>query len=144
LEAPSVTHLDHPERIVDKKVLVVEDGPTITHGGMADGAGAAASRKLARELVDPRPYVVGSLKEIYKKYPHIGRVLPAMGYSEEQIKDLEDSIQRCACDAVVIATPMDLRRKIRIDQPTVRADYDFNVDLHPLVDRFVDEILRFS
>lgn len=144
LEAPSVTHLDHPERITDKRVLVVEDGPTITHGGMPDGAGAAASRKLASELVDPRPYVVGSLKEVYEKYPHIGQVLPAMGYSEEQIKDLEDTIQRCVCDAVVIATPMDLRKKIRIDQPTVRVNYDFNVDLQPLIDRFVDKKLRFS
>jgi predicted GTPase len=144
LEAPSVTHLDHPERIADKRVLVIEDGPTITHGGMPDGAGAAASRKLASELVDPRPYVVGSLKEVYEKYPHIGQVLPAMGYSEEQIKDLEDTIQRCVCDAVVIATPTDLRKKIRIDQPTVRVHYDFNVDLQPLIDRFVDKKLRFS
>ncbi len=144
LEAPSVTRLDHPEKIADKRVLVIEDGPTITHGGMPDGAGAAASRKLARELVDPRPYAVGSLKEIYEKYPHIGRVLPAMGYSEEQIRDLEGTIQRCVCDAVVIATPMDLRRKIRIDQSTVTATYDFNVDLHPLIDHFMDEMLRFS
>jgi predicted GTPase len=106
--------------------------------------GVAASRKLDRELVDPRPYAVGSLKEVYEKYPHIGRVLPAMGYSEKQIRDLEDTIQRCACDAVVIATPMDLRRKIRIDQPAVRANDDFNVDLHPLVDRFLNQILRFS
>jgi predicted GTPase len=144
LEAPSVTRLDYPERVVDKRVLVVEDGPTITHGGMPDGAGAAASRKLAGELVDPRPYAVGSLREVYEKYPHIGRVLPAVGYSEEQIKDLEDTIRRCVCDAVVIATPMDLRRKIRIDQPAVRADYDFSLDLQPLVDRFVDKRLRFS
>jgi predicted GTPase len=144
LEAPSVTRLDYPERIVDKRVLVVEDGPTITHGGMPDGAGAAASRKLVRELVDPRSYAVGSLREVYEKYPHIGRVLPAVGYSEEQIKDLEDTIRRCVCDAVVIATPMDLRRKIRIDQPAVRADYDFSLDLQPLVDRFVDKRLRFS
>jgi predicted GTPase len=144
LEAPSVTRLDYPERIVGKRVLVVEDGPTITHGGMPDGAGAAASRKLVRELVDPRSYAVGSLREVYEKYPHIGRVLPAVGYSEEQIKDLEDTIRRCVCDAVVIATPMDLRRKIRIDQPAVRADYDFSLDLQPLVDRFVDKRLRFS
>jgi predicted GTPase len=94
--------------------------------------------------VDPRPYVVGSLKGVYEKYPHIGQVLPAMGYSEEQIKDLENTIQRCVCDAVVIATPTDLRRKIRIDQPTVRVHYDFNVDLQPLIDRFVDKKLRFS
>jgi predicted GTPase len=137
LEAPSVTHLDHPEEIRGKKVLVVEDGPTITHGGMADGAGAAASRKLASELVDPRPYGVGSLKEVYQKYPHIGRVLPAMGYSEEQIRDLEDTIQRCVCDVVVLATPTDLRRKIKITHPTVRVSYDFNVDLQPLIDQFV-------
>ena len=137
LEAPAVTHLDYPKRVVGKRVLVVEDGPTITHGGMSDGAGASASRKLAGELVDPRPYAMGSLKEAYEKYPHIGRVLPATGYSEQQIKDLEDTIRSCVCDAVVIATPMDLRRKIRIDQPTVRVDYDFSVDLEPLVDRFV-------
>ncbi len=139
LEAPSVTHLDHPEKIADKRVLVIEDGPTITHGGMPDGAGASASRKLARELVDPRPYAVGSLKEVYQNYPHIGRVLPAMGYSEEQIKDLEDTLQRSVCDAVVIATPTDLGRKIRIDRPTVRVSYDFSVDLLPLIDRFIEK-----
>jgi predicted GTPase len=137
LEAPSVTHLDHPEKIVGKKVLVVEDGPTITHGGLPDGAGAAASRKLASELVDPRPCGVGSLKEVYERYPHIGRVLPALGYSEEQVRDLERTIQRCVCDAVVLATPTDLRRKIRIAQPTVRVNYDFDVDLQPLIDQFM-------
>jgi predicted GTPase len=139
LEAPSVTRLDHPERIADKKVLVIEDGPTITHGGMSDGAGASASRNLARELVDPRPYVVGSLKEVYQNYPHIGRVLPAMGYSEAQIQDLEDTIRRSVCDAVVIATPTDLGRRIRIDQPTVRVKYDFNVNLLPAIDHFIEK-----
>jgi predicted GTPase len=141
LEAPSITDLDHPERIVDKKVLVVEDGPTITHGGMPEGAGAAVSKKIARELVDPRPYAVGSLREIYEKYAHIGQVLPAMGYSTEQIKELEETIQHCMCDAVVIATPMDLRRKIRINQPSVRVNYDFNIDLHCHIDWFVDKKL---
>ena len=144
LEAPSVTHLDDPEKIADKRVLVIEDGPTITHGGMADGAGASASRKLARELVDPRPYAVGSVKKVYENYPHIGRVLPAMGYSGEQIKDLEATIRRSLCETVVIATPADLRRKIRIDQPTVRVHYDFDIDLLPLVDRFIDQDNRFS
>jgi predicted GTPase len=139
VEAPSVTRLDHPERIADKRVLVVEDGPTITHGGMPDGAGASASRKLVKELVDPRPYAVGSLREVYQNFPHIDRVLPAMGYSEEQIKDLEETIQRSVCDAVVIATPTDLGRKIRINQPTVRATYDFQIDLLPLIDRFIEK-----
>jgi len=106
---------------------------------MSDGAGASASRKLARELVDPRPYVVGSLKEVYQNYPHIGRVLPAMGYSEVQIKDLEDTIRRSVCDAVVIATPTDLGKRIRIDQPTVRVSYDFNVNLLPMIDRFIEK-----
>jgi len=137
LEAPSVTQIDAPERIKGKKVLVIEDGPTITHGGMPDGAGASAARKLARELVDPRPYAVGSLKGVYEKYPHIGNVLPAMGYSEDQIKDLEETIRRSVCDAVVIATPTDLRRKIRIDQPTVRVHYDFDIDLVPVTERFL-------
>jgi predicted GTPase len=144
LEASSITHVDHPERILGKKVLVIEDGPTITHGGMPEGAGAAASRTLAGELVDPRPYAVGSLREVFERYPHIGQVIPAMGYSEEQIKDLEDTIHRCVCDAVVIATPMDLGRKIGIDQPSVRVHYDLNIDLTPLIDRFLAERIRFS
>ncbi len=141
LEGPSVTHLDYPERIENKRVLVIEDGPTITHGGMPYGAGAAASRQLARELVDPRPYAVGSLREVYEKYPHIGPVLPAMGYSEEQINDLEETIRHCVCDAVVIATPMDLRRKIRIDQPAVRVSYDFDINLTSLIDRFLNKMV---
>jgi predicted GTPase len=144
LEAPSVTHLDHPEYIDNKRVLVVEDGPTITHGGMPDGAGASASRKIARELVDPRPYAMGSLKEVYDRYPHIGLVLPAVGYSDEQVKDLEETIRRSPCDAVVIATPMDLRRKIIIDQPTVRVSYDFDIDLNPHIEWFIDGKLRIS
>lgn len=144
LEAPSVTHLDHPEYIEDKRVLVVEDGPTITHGGMPDGAGASASRKIARALVDPRPYAIGSLKEVYERYPHIGFVLPAMGYSDEQVKDLEQTIRRSPCDAVVIATPMDLRRKIMIDQPTVRVSYDFDIDLNPSIEWFIKRKLQIS
>jgi predicted GTPase len=139
MEAPSVTRLDHPEWIEGKRVLVIEDGPTLTHGGMSYGAGAAVSRQLARSLVDPRPYAVGSLKEIFEKYPHIGTVLPAMGYSESQIKELEETIRRSVCDTVVIATPIDLKRRIRIDQPAVRVTYDFDIDLAPHIERFVKE-----
>jgi predicted GTPase len=139
VEAPSVTYLDDPERVRDRKVLVIEDGPTITHGGMPDGAGASACRKLARELVNPRSYAVGSLKEVYEKYPHIGRVLPAMGYSEKQIEDLEETIRRSECETVVIATPTDLRRRIKIRQPTARVLYDFDVDLSAYVERLINE-----
>jgi predicted GTPase len=137
LEAPSVTLLDEPEKIRGKKVLVIEDGPTITHGGMPYGAGVAAARGLARELIDPRPYAMGSLKRVFEQYPHITHVLPAMGYSEEQVMELEQTIRRTPCDTVVIATPIDLRRKIHIDQATVKVSYDFDIDLAPLVEEFV-------
>jgi len=137
LEAPSVTLLDEPEKIRGKKVLVIEDGPTITHGGMPYGAGVAAARGLARELIDPRPYAMGSLKRVFEQYPHITHVLPAMGYSEEQVMELEQTIRRTPCDAVVIATPIDLRRKIHIDQATVKVSYDFDIDLAPFVEEFV-------
>jgi predicted GTPase len=143
LSAPSVIRLDHPEWIKDKRVLVIEDGPTITHGGMPFGAGAVASKGLARELVDPRPYAVGSLREVFQKFPHIGSVLPAMGYSEGQIKDLEETIRLTPCDVVVIATPADLRKKMKIDQPAVRVSYDFEIDLDPLISRFLDNKLNF-
>jgi predicted GTPase len=143
LSAPSVIRLDHPEWIEDKRVLVIEDGPTMTHGGMPFGAGAVASRGLARELVDPRPYAVGSLREVFQKYPHIGSVLPAMGYSEGQMKDLEETIRLAPCDVVVIATPADLRKKMKIDQPAVRVFYDFEIDLSPLISRFLDNKLNF-
>lgn len=137
LEAPSVTHLEDPGQVRGKRVLVIEDGPTITHGGMAEGAGASACRKEATELVDPRPYAVGSLREIYGKYPHIGKVLPAMGYSVEQIRDLQETIRNTECDVVVIATPTDLRRKIKIDQPTARVLYDFDIDLSAYLEEFM-------
>jgi predicted GTPase len=104
---------------------------------MPDGAGASAARKLARELVDPRPYAAGSLRAVYERYPHIGRVLPAIGYSEEQIRDLEETIRRSECDAVIVATPVNLQEKIRIEQPTVRVSYDFDVDLDPVVENFL-------
>jgi len=137
LKTGSFTRLDHPEWIRGKKVLVIEDGPTITHGGMASGAGASASMPLASELIDPRPFAVGTLRGVYEKYPHIGRVLPAMGYSGEQMRDLEDTIERSPCDTVVIETPADLRRNFRISRPVVRASYDFDVDLAPLVSHFL-------
>jgi predicted GTPase len=108
---------------------------------MAGGAGASISEKLARELVDPRPYAAGSVKEVFKKYPHIGNVLPAMGYSEDQVRDLEETVRRSVCDAVVIATPADLRRRIRIDQPAARVRYDFDIDLEPVIEGFLSRII---
>jgi predicted GTPase len=119
---------DDPDAIAGRRVLVVEDGPTLTHGGMAFGAGTvAAERYGASEIVDPRPYAVGSIRETYRKYPTTGKVLPAMGYGEEQTAELEETIRNVPADVVVIATPIDLRHVVRIDKPTVRVRYDLEV-----------------
>jgi len=128
IEAASPVALDKPEDmklIEGKKVLVVEDGPTLTHGEMKFGAGTIAAQKFgAKELVDPRKYAVKSIDETYKKYPNIGVLLPAMGYGNKQVKDLETTINKVPCDAVVIGTPIDLRRIVKIKKPCVRISYD--------------------
>jgi predicted GTPase len=123
--AASPIRVDHPEIIRNKRVLVIEDGPTLTHGEMQIGAGMIAARQYgARECVDPRPFVVGKLAETFQKYPKIGSLLPAMGYGEDQIHDLEETIARTDCDAVVIGTPIDLNRILKIRQPSTRVYYD--------------------
>ena len=111
--------------IQGKRVLVVEDGPTLTHGEMTYGAGVVAAEKFgAKELVDPRPYTVGTITDTFKKYPDIGTLLPAMGYGEKQIKDLEETINKTDCDVVIIGTPIDLRKLVNINKPAVRVTYE--------------------
>jgi len=125
IDAASPLTIDNPELILGKRVLVVEDGPTLTHGGMQYGAGViAALRCGAADLVDPRPYVTGKLAETFEIYSEIGTLLPAMGYSDEQIADLEKTINSVDCDAVVIGTPIDLRRIVKIDKPAVVVGYE--------------------
>ncbi|MCK4435451.1 GTPase [Candidatus Bathyarchaeota archaeon] len=125
IEAASPVTVDNPEMIKGKKVLVVEDGPTLTHGNMAYGAGVIIAKKLgAAEIVDPRPYAVGSIAETFKKYSHLGALLPAVGYGREQIKELEETIDATPCDVIVIGTPIDLRRVLTISKPAVRAEYN--------------------
>lgn len=125
IEAASPLFVDNPEVIRDKKVLVVEDGPTLTHGEMQFGAGTVAAEKLgASEIVDPRPYTVKSITETYEKYPNIGILLPAMGYGEQQMKDLEETINKVECDSVVIGTPIDLGRILKINKPSTRVKYE--------------------
>lgn len=142
VDAASPINVDKPELIRDKKVLVVEDGPTLTHGGMKIGAGTVAAKKFgASELVDPRPFTVGKLKETFEIYPHIGILLPAMGYSDEQLKDLETSINNTECDSVVIGTPIDLNRIINIEKPNTRVYYNLqeigNPNLEDQIDNFI-------
>jgi predicted GTPase len=125
VDAASPLSVEDGDQIRGKRVLVVEDGPTLTHGEMAYGAGVVAASKFgAAELVDPRPYTVGTITETFQKYQDIGSLLPAMGYGDQQVKDLEETINKTDCDLVVIATPIDLRRLIKIDKPSVRVRYD--------------------
>ena len=125
IDAASPIMVDHAERITGKRVLVVEDGPTLTHGEMKFGAGVvAASRFGASEIVDPRPFTVGTIAETFRKYPNVGTLLPAMGYSDAQVKDLETTINKVPCDTVIIGTPIDLNRLIKIRNPTVRVRYE--------------------
>ncbi len=125
VDAVSPIRVDNPDVIRGKRVLVIEDGPTLTHGGMKIGAGTVAAQRYgATELVDPRPYTVGRITETFKLFPDIGTLLPATGYGEQQLKDLEATINRTDCDAVVIGTPIDLRRVIDIKKPNTRVYYD--------------------
>jgi predicted GTPase len=125
IDGASTIKVEDPSMIKGKKVLVVEDGPTLTHGEMKIGAGVVAAEKFgAAGLVDPRPYTVGRLTETFEKYPEIGTLLPAMGYGEVQLKDMETTINNTECDAVVVATPIDLNRILKIDKPNTRVFYD--------------------
>ncbi|OQY45753.1 MAG: GTPase [Anaerolineaceae bacterium 4572_78] len=125
VEAASPIYVEYPEIIKGKRVLVVEDGPTLTHGEMTYGAGVVAARKFgASEMIDPRPYAVGTIADTFEKYPDVGILLPAMGYGTKQIKDLEETINRTDCDSVIIATPIDLSRIVKIDKPYTRVMYE--------------------
>jgi len=144
VDGASPIRVDAPELIRGKKVLVVEDGPTLTHGEMKIGAGVVAAQKFgATALVDPRPYTRGRLSETFQIYPGIGTLLPAMGYGEEQLKDLEATINACECDAVIIGTPIDLNRIIEIKKPSTRVYYDLQEigqpNLKEILDTFVSK-----
>jgi len=128
LEAASPIFVDNPAAIRGKRVLVVEDGPTLTHGEMAYGAGVVAAQRFgAAEIIDPRPFAVGSIQAVYAKYPTTGNVLPAMGYGDDQMKELEETINKSKADLVIIATPIDLRRVINVKLPMERVRYELQV-----------------
>jgi len=116
-------YVDNPQLVMKKRVLVVEDGPTLTHGGLSYGAGALEAKRLKAKIIDPRPYATRSIKEIYKRHPHIGKVLPAIGYGKAQMEDLEKTINRVPCDTVLIGTPIDLGKYIRVNKPYARVTY---------------------
>jgi predicted GTPase len=143
VDAASPIFVDGWERIRGKRVLVVEDGPTLTHGGMTIGAGIVAARKYgAAEIVDPRPYLVGEMMETFRKYPGIGTLLPAMGYGAAQVRDLEETIRRVPCDLVIIGTPIDFRRVVKLDKDAVRVTYELEEIGNPRLSDVIGKFLR--
>jgi len=140
--ADSELTADNTDPIKGKKVLVIEDGPTLTHGEMAYGAGVIAARRFgAAALVDPRPYLTGSLQQTFQKYPGIGTVLPAMGYGKRQMKDLQDTINQTRCDLVLTATPVDLTRLIHINKPSIRIRYSYKDNSAPTLEEMIRDRL---
>ncbi|UCF92247.1 MAG: GTPase [Desulfobacterales bacterium] len=143
IDGASTLDMDDPSVVRGKMVLVVEDGPTLTHGEMKIGAGVVAAQKFgAAGLVDPRPYIVGRLSETFEKYPEIGTVLPAMGYGAQQLKDLEATINKTECEAVVIGTPIDLNRIIKISKPNTRVYYNLQEIGRPNFDMVLNEFVK--
>jgi predicted GTPase len=143
VEAESPVTVEAATAITGRRVLVVEDGPTLTHGGMAFGAGTVAARQFgAREIVDPRPWLQGSLIAVFAQYPHIGNLLPAMGYGVEQMRDLERTLNAVDCDLVIVGTPIDLSRVIPISKPCVRARYELREIGVPNLETVVDDFLK--
>jgi len=142
IEGISEIVVEGPEKIKGKRVLVIEDGPTATHGGVGYGAGyIAAVENGAKEIIDPRPFAVGSIVETFKKYTHLSKVLPAMGYGREQIKELEETINRCDADIVVSGTPIDLNRIINVNKPIVRVRYGVGKETEKELEHIVEEFL---
>jgi len=145
IRAESPVTLDPGPTLEGARVLVVEDGPTLTHGGMAFGAGTVAAREAgAAELVDPRPYAVGSIADTFARYPHVGAVLPAMGYDSDQLRDLVETIDRVECDVVVVGTPFDLARLIRVRHPLRRARYELREVGHPTLHDVIAPVERLA
>jgi len=143
IDAASTLTVAKPEVIKGKRVLVIEDGPTLTHGEMKIGAGVVAAKRFgAKELVDPRMFAVGKLAETFKLYPDIGKLLPAMGYGEQQMKDLSATIEKTDCDSVVIATPIDLQRVIKINKPCTRVEYSLQEIGNPNMEDILDDFVK--
>ena len=142
--ANSRISVENPEQIRGKRVLVIEDGPTITHGNMSYGAGVIAAERMgAGELVDPRPYAAGSIADVFRNWPRITRLIPAMGYSDKQIGELEETINRTPADLVIIGTPIDLRRFMNIEKPSVRVQYELE-EIEPRLHEILRQTLRWQ
>ncbi|MFW5878583.1 MAG: GTPase, partial [Myxococcota bacterium] len=142
IRADSEVTVEDPEAVAGKKVLVVEDGPTLTHGEMSYGAGHVAARRYnAGEIVDPRPYAVGSIKGAYELYPHMTDILPALGYGDTQVKELQETVNAVPCDLILVGTPFNLSRVIETDKPMMRVSYALDAEVVEELAKLVDELL---
>ena len=145
MEAASPTSVDKPDLIKNRKVVVIEDGPTLTHGGMSFGAGIVAAKQYgAKQIVDPKPYAIGSIKDAYTKYPQIGNLIPALGYGKKQIRELESSINNTPADSIVMATPVDLRKFTRLNKPAAKIDYELEERFGPGLKSVLKKYLRIK
>ncbi|MFH1786060.1 MAG: GTPase [archaeon] len=138
----STVSVEDPQSIKGKKVLVVEDGPTLTHGGMSFGAGYVAAKEGGAQIIDPTPYLVGTMKAIFEEFPQLKEIVPAMGYNEEQLKDLETTINAAKCDVVVDGSPIDLAKLVKCNKPIVRVSYDITSISNPSIEQVLDEFVE--
>lgn len=135
----STVTADNPLKMKGKKVIVVEDGPTLTHGGMAIGAGYVAAKNAGAKIVDPKPYLEGTMKEVFEEFPHITEIVPAMGYSDEQIEDMEKTLNKAKCDIIVNGSPIDLEKLIKVNKPIVTVRYDIEAIKSPTIEEVLDD-----
>ncbi len=143
IKAASPTTVDHPEYITKRRVVVVEDGPTLTHGEMSYGAGIVTARRLkAKKIMDPRPYAIGTIRNVYKKYPHIGDLVPAVGYGRKQVSDLEKTLNNTPADAIIIATPVDLRKFLNFNKPAAKVGYELVQKSGPDLSGIIEKALK--
>jgi predicted GTPase len=138
----STVMADNPLKMKGKKVIVVEDGPTLTHGGMAIGAGYVAAKNAGAKIVDPKPYLVGTMKEVFEEFPHITEIVPAMGYSDEQIEDMEKTLNQAKCDIIVNGSPIDLEKLVKVNKPIVTVRYDIEAIKSPTIEEILDDFVK--
>jgi predicted GTPase len=135
----STVTADNPLKMKGKKVIVVEDGPTLTHGGMAIGAGYVAAKNAGAKIVDPKPYLMGTMKDVFEEFPHITEIVPAMGYSDEQIEDMEKTLNKAKCDIIVNGSPIDLEKLVKVNKPIVTVRYDIEAVKSPTIEEILDD-----
>ncbi len=138
----SVVIAEDPSKLKGKKVVVVEDGPTLTHGGMSIGAAYVAAKNAGAKIIDPRPYVMGTMKEVFEEFPHITEIVPAMGYNDEQIEDMEKTLNRVKCDIILNGSPIDLEKLIKANKPIIKVRYDIESIRSPTVEEVLDNFIN--